>query len=152
MKRIITAFISILLLLVGCGCTEEKQIEKNETILKYYETSEEYFDYESTFFDFRLPNYWKGKYTVDVFADHEDFYEKDSYNENGTGLVFSIYSYGDKSYRKNHKNYKYLCYSEELEKHYVLVYPDEETYIENAQTTYNDMKEAISIVLYTFKV
>ena len=145
-------FVLIPLLLAGCTSADEKQIEKNETLLKYYQTSEEYFDYKSIFFDFRLPNYWQGNYVVDVFADHEDFYEKDSYNENGTGLVFSIYAYDDKSYKKNHENYRYLCYSEELEKHYLLVYPDEETYIESAEATYNGMKEAISVVLYTFKV
>ena len=152
MKKIIMVFVLIPLLLAGCTSADEKQIEKNETLLKYYQTSEEYFDYKSIFFDFRLPNYWQGNYVVDVFADHEDFYEKDSYNENGTGLVFSIYAYDDKSYKKNHENYRYLCYSEELEKHYLLVYPDEETYIESAEATYNGMKEAISVVLYTFKV
>ncbi len=152
MKKLLTVFVSISLLIISCGCSNEKEIKKNETLLKYYETSEEYFDYESTFFDFRLPTYWTGKFVVDVYENHEDFYEKTSFDENGTGLVFSIYAYEDKSYKKEHDNYRYLCYSEDLEKHYVLVYPDEETYIESAQEIYNNLKEAISIVLYTFDI
>lgn len=150
MKRLVICFVAVSLLLAGCSAGEKK-IEKNETILKYYETSEDYFDYKSKFFDFRLPRYWESKFVVDVFENHEDFYEKTSFNEDGTGLVFSIYEYDDKSYRKKHKNYRYLCSNEELGKHYVLVYPDEEKYIEDAKTTYIDMKEAISVVLYTFE-
>ncbi len=150
MKKLFTVFISIVMLTLISACGGEKEIKKNETLLKYYETSEEYFDYDSTFFDFRLPLYWKGKYVVDVFADHEDFYEKTSYDEDGTGLVFSIYAYDDKSYKKEHKNYRYLDYHDDLEKHYILVYPDEEKYIESAQEVYNDLKEAFSVILYTF--
>ena len=150
MKKLLTVLILISLFLVGCS--GEKTIKKNETLLRYYETSEEYFDYTSTVFHLRLPEYWRGKFIVDVFEDHEDFYEKTSYEEDGTGLVFSIYSYEDKSYKKNHKNYKYLCYDEDSGKHYVLVYPDKETYIESSEEVYNNLKGAISIVLYTFKV
>lgn len=150
MKKLLAVLILIPLLLVGCS--GEKTIKKNETLLKYYETSEEYFDYKSTFYDFRLPQYWQGRYIVDVFEDHEDFYEITSYEEDGTGLVFSIYAYDDKSYKKNHKNYTYLGYNEDLEKTYVLVYPDEETYIEGSEEVYNNLKMAIQIVLYTFKI
>ncbi len=150
MKKIVTVFISILMLLAICGCTEEKEIKKNETLLEYYEKSEEYFDYDSTFFDFRLPLYWKGKYVIDVYSDHEDFYEKSSFDENGTGLVFSIYAYDDKSYRKDFDNYRYLDYHDDLQKHYILVYPDKEEYIESAKEVYNNLKDSISVVLYTF--
>lgn len=149
MKKLVMCFLAASLLLAGCS-DGEKKIEKNETILKYYETSEDYFDYKSKFFDFRLPGYWEGKFVVDVFENHEDFYEKTSFNEDGTGLVFSIYSYDDKSYKKKHKSYRRLSYNEELGKYYILVYPDEEKYIESAEKTYIDMKEAISVVLYTF--
>ena len=150
MKKVITAFVLFSLLLTACK-PAEKPIEKNETLLKYYETSEEYFDYISPFFTFRLPEYWQNKYFVDIFADHEDFYEMTSYDENGTGLIFSIYSYEDDSYKNNHENYRYLCYSEDAKKHYVIVYPDEEKYIESAKQVYSDLKESISVVLYTFK-
>ena len=64
--------------------------------------------------------------------------------------MFSIYAYDDKSYKKEHDNYRYLGYHEDLQKHYIFVYPDEEKYIESAEEVYNDLKEAISIVLYTF--
>lgn len=152
MKKIISVLISISLLLLSCGCSEEKTIKKNETLLKYYETSEEYFDYVSSAFGFRLPKYWRGKYFVDVYSDHEDYYELKSYNENGTGLLFSIYSYDDKSYKKEHKDYQYMYYNENLKKHYVLVYPEKEEYVEENKEIYNNLKEAISIVLYTFKM
>ena len=148
MKKLLAVFVLFSLMLVGCA--SEKEIEKNETLLKYYETSEEYFDYESTFFDFRLPEFWRGKYIVDVFENHEDFYEITSFDEDGTGLLFSIYAYDDKSYKKDHKNYQYLDYHEDLQKHYILVYPDEEKYIESAKEVYSDLKEAISVILYTF--
>ncbi len=150
MKKLVAVFVLFSLVLVGCA--SEKEIKKNETLLKYYETSEEYFDYKSTFFDFRLPRYWNGKYIVDVYENHEDFYEETSFEEDGTGLVFSIYAYGDKSYKKMHDNYQYLGYHEDLQKYYVLVYPDEEKYIESAKDVYNDLKQGISIVLYTFNL
>ena len=44
MKKLLAVLILIPLLLVGCS--GEKTIKKNETLLKYYETSEEYFDYK----------------------------------------------------------------------------------------------------------
>ena len=150
MKKLLAVLVLLSLMLVGC--TSEKEIKKNETLLKYYETSEDYFDYKSTFFDFRIPQFWRGKFIADVFDNHEDFYEITSYEEDGTGLLFSIYAYDDKSYKKEHDNYRYLAYHEDLQKHYVLVYPDEEKYIESAEEVYNDLKEAISIVLYTFKI
>lgn len=150
MKKFLAVFVLFSLMLVGCA--SEKEIKKNETLLEYYETSEEYFDYKSVFFDFRLPEFWKGKYVVDVFENHEDFYEQTSFEEDGTGLLFSIYAYDDKSYKKEHDNYRYLGYHEDLGKHYIFVYPDEEKYIEGAQEVYNDLKEALSVVLYTFKI
>lgn len=150
MKKLFASLIALTMLIIASGCSDNKEVEKNETVLKYYETSEEYFDYKSTFFDFRLPLYWQGKFVADIFADHEDFYEKTSYDEDGTGLVFSIYAYDDKSYKKEHKNYRYLDYHEELGKHYIFVYPDEEKYIESAQEVYNNLKLAYSVILYTF--
>ncbi|MBR3791519.1 MAG: hypothetical protein IKK18_02350 [Clostridia bacterium] len=151
MKKLFAGLLLLTMLIIASGCSE-KGVEKNETVLKYYETSEEYFDYNSTFFDFRLPLYWQGKFVADIFADHEDFYEITSYEENGTGLVFSIYAYDDKSYKKEHKNYRYLGYHDELRKHYIFVYPDEEKYIESAEEVYNNLKEAYSVILYTFNI
>lgn len=150
MKKLVAVIVLFSLMMVGC--TSEKEIKKNETLLKYYETSEDYFDYKSIFFDFRLPVFWRGKYIVDVHENHEDFYEMTSFEEDGTGLLFSIYAYDDKSYKKEHNDYRYLAYHEDLGKHYIFVYPDEEKYIESAEQVYNDLKEALSIVLYTFKM
>ena len=150
MKKLVAVFLLFSLMLVGCA--SEKEIKKNETLLKYYETSEEYFDYKSVFYDFRLPQFWSGKYIVDVSENREDFYEVTSYEEDGTGLLFSIYAYDDKSYKKEHDNYRYLAYHEDLGKHYIFVYPEEEKYIETAQQVYNDLKLGLSIVLYTFKI
>ena len=150
MKKLVAVFLLFSLMLVGCA--SEKEIKKNETLLKYYETSEEYFDYKSVFYDFRLPQFWSGKYIVDVSENREDFYEVTSYEEDGTGLLFSIYAYDDKSYKKEHDSYRYLAYHEDLGKHYIFVYPEEEKYIETAQQVYNDLKLGLSIVLYTFKI
>lgn len=150
MKKIYAVILSVLMLIPLSACSSDEPVKKNGTLLNYYETSEEYFDYINPSYSFRLPVYWKGKFAVEVYNDHEDFYEKTSYEENGTGLVFSIYSYDDKSYKKEHKKYEYLLYDETNQKHYILAYPKNEEYKEDSKKVYEDLKMAIQIIQYTF--
>ncbi len=154
MKKILTLFLTVPFILSAVSCSKTEEPAKNETnseLLQYYENTDIYFDYKTNHYKFRLPEYWKGKFTVETKKGVENFYETNSFDADGSGLIFSVYEFEDESYKKELTNYTYLCYDERFELHYVLTTPETPQYVAEFEETYNELVKAINIVKATFK-
>lgn len=151
----LTAMVLVLVSLISCGKTtfDTPYLEANpisENTAKYYEL-DLFYDYDSQHYKFRLPEYWKGKFFVEVNTHREDFYEINSHETDSSGLLFSIYEYEDTSYRDHFENYTYILYDKRYELHYIMVTPDEDKYVQEFETEYKNLKNTIPIILSTLK-
>ncbi len=154
MKKLFLLMLCAAMALSMTACGEKKDDETANILQQYYQNDDVYYSHLADHYEFRLPNFWKGKHIIDVFKGREDFYEVTSYDTDGTGLLFSIIEYEDESYKKDlkGKNYTYLGHSELYNLHFVLLLPDEEKYVEEATEQYADLKKGINIAKSTFTI
>ena len=153
MKKLILALLvitSITSILYGCG-SKQKDDKISSEILNHYYHDDFYYDYNSEYYKFRIPEYWKNKFTVVNTLNKESFYEINSYNENETGLLFSIYTYDDESYKNELKDYIFLCYDKRFEKYYIMTIPKEPEYVEDFSEEYQKLQESLNVVKATFE-
>ncbi|MDY3929836.1 MAG: hypothetical protein SOZ34_10820 [Clostridia bacterium] len=156
MKRFIALLIAAATIISASACTSTDdesgvKTETNSALLEYYKNDEAYFDYKTNHYKFRIPTYWKGKFTTVVSEHREDFYLQSAYDTDETGLAFSILEYEDKRYKRELKNYTYLCYDKRFELHYILVEPEEEICPEEYKEEYEKLRKIVPIVKNTFK-
>ena len=154
MKKLLLLMLCALMALSMTACTKKADDQTTNVLLEYYENDDAYYSHITDHYQFRLPNFWKGKHVIDVFKGREDFYEINSYDTDGTGLLFSVLEYEDKAYKKDlkGKNYTYLGYSELYKLHFVMLFPDEENFTQDAQEQYEDLKKGLKVAKSTFTI
>lgn len=147
---IISIFMIFSLSACGFGGTEEKDSEYKTALMNHYKNNDFYFTYDNDHYTFRLPKFWEGKYITSVSEGREDFYQASSYEEDGSGLLFSIYEYKDESYKNELENYTYLAYDKYYKLHYVMVIPEGEEVSEENKEEYDELSGAMDIIIDTF--
>lgn len=151
MKKILSLLTAISISISCSSCNINSENKVSESILEYYNSDDFYYSYSTSHYTFRLPEYWKSKFVTETKNNCEKFYEINSYEENESGLLFSIYEYSDKSYKKELDNYIYLAYDKYYKLHYVMTIPETPSYSETYREEYENLSGALSIIQATFK-
>ncbi len=151
MKKILSLLTAVSISLSCGSCSLKPENKMSEAILEYYNNDDFYYSYSTSHYTFRLPEYWKSKFISEKQDNCENFYEINSYEENESGLLFSVYEYSDKSYKKELEDYVYLAYDKYYKLHYVMTIPKTPFYPESCKEEYENLFGALSIIRSTFK-
>lgn len=150
LKKVLILGVVIASLLSVCSCSENNKEEISESLLQHYKNDDFYFDYKTPHYKFRLPMFWENKFTVVSTKGREDFYYTNAYEQDESGLLFSIYEYKDKSYKKELKDYTYLCFDKRFNLHYCMTIPESSQCPEEFLEEFEQMKMGVPMVETTF--
>ena len=153
-KLSVLIFCMSMLMLVGCSY-QEKDNHKSQEVLNQVK---EDIIVDTQYYSITLPSHWEEAYGYEIKTltskTYElDFYEKESFNENETGFLFSIQLYlkdKDYSYLSNHKHIGNLKVGNITYK-VVVTFPKKVQYKEENANLYRRLSHDIDSIMKTIK-